>query len=189
LREDLFLGRIALFLPQICLEVDPIVWTKIDRSIATPCPALLAVTLFTSCFRSYLPLLAGRPCGTSLPPGETEAGSAGEQPDQGITRPTVRQWASPAGPLPFQVQGASFFSPIGHRSYALKTPSTFTSAAHRFCLPSLRPPVASAHIPRPGSGSPGTGAAAPRCRRGSRSADRYAGPAPPHSPWDRCPHI
>jgi hypothetical protein len=51
------------------------------------------------------------------PSGETEAGSAGTQPDQGITRSTVRQWSSSA-PGSSPPPGA-FRATIGHRSSCL----------------------------------------------------------------------
>ena len=50
-------------------------------------------------------------------PGETEAGSAETQPDQGIARPTVCRWHS-AAPKGFALLGA-LCSPIGHQSPCL----------------------------------------------------------------------
>ena len=51
-------------------------------------------------------------------PGETEAGSAGTQPDQGITRSTVCRKALQRSGLASPVPG--HFYPFGHPSYALK---------------------------------------------------------------------
>jgi len=46
-------------------------------------PAVLTVTLPLVAAPGRLLLLTARGCGTSLVPGETEAGSAGEQPAKG----------------------------------------------------------------------------------------------------------
>jgi hypothetical protein len=64
-------------------EVDPIVWTKNERSFATTSPALVAGTLPLIPSSDRLLLWGRRRCGTSLAPGETEVGSAGEQPTKG----------------------------------------------------------------------------------------------------------
>ena len=57
-------------------EVDPILWTEKERSFATPLQVFL-----TGSFD--LLLLAQHPGGIAVLPGETEAGSAGEQPAKG----------------------------------------------------------------------------------------------------------
>jgi hypothetical protein len=58
------------------------------------------------------------PLSSTVPsPGETEAGSAETQPDQGIARPTVCRWHS-AAPKGFALLGALFL-PIGHQSPCL----------------------------------------------------------------------
>jgi hypothetical protein len=62
------------------LEVDPIVRTKNERSFATPGPVVMTATLAVV---GRLLLLAGHSYGTSRSPGETAAGSAGEQPAKG----------------------------------------------------------------------------------------------------------
>ena len=82
-------------------------------------------------------LFARQGCGTSSAPGETEAGSAGTQPDQGIARPTVcRKAIVPRG---WQPRPRGAFSPFGHRSYALKI-----QPGH--CTGSLLHPQPAAHL-------------------------------------------
>src|SRR5215213_7059021 len=80
----------------------------------------LPTTLPLSCY--CLPLLACLALCVwyaSLP-GETEAGSAGEQPDRGIARPTVRQGCIlSCGPRPRWWSGGLFPPPLGHRSPCL----------------------------------------------------------------------
>jgi hypothetical protein len=58
------------------VKVDPIVWTKNERSFATP----MQVCLTRNC---KLHLRLPRPYGIALAPGETEVGSAGEHPAKG----------------------------------------------------------------------------------------------------------
>jgi hypothetical protein len=57
-------------------EVDPILWTKKGRSLATLLPAFLTGNV-------RLHLLLGPACRIDLAPGETEVGSAGEHPAKG----------------------------------------------------------------------------------------------------------
>ncbi len=64
-------------------EVDPVVETKNGRSFALSRPALVTVTRPLVAALGGLLLLTAGGCGTSLGPGETEAGSAGEQPAEG----------------------------------------------------------------------------------------------------------
>src|SRR5262249_32771911 len=92
-----------------------------------------------------------------LPPGETEAGSAGEQPDRGIARPTVCQGRiSEAAPDPrWWLGGLLLPSPLATRVHALNTPRASlpgllrrSRGAARGCLccraigPSCRPALA-----------------------------------------------
>jgi hypothetical protein len=56
--------------------VDPILWTKKGSSLATPLPAFLTGNI-------GLLLIVLQPSAIACAPGETEAGSAGEQPAKG----------------------------------------------------------------------------------------------------------
>ena len=58
------------------VEVDPILWTKKGPSLATPLPAFLTGNV-------GLLLIVLQPSAIACSPGETEAGSAGEQPAKG----------------------------------------------------------------------------------------------------------
>src|SRR5271154_5094783 len=68
--------------------------------------------------RLGLLLCVGQACDTSTGPGGTEAGSAGAQPHQGITRSRVCRKAL-QGPGTGE-PGLGAFSPFGHPSHALK---------------------------------------------------------------------
>ena len=57
-------------------EVDPILWTENEPSLATPVQVFLTGTL-------QLTLLRQRRRVIAKSPGETEVGSAGEQPTKG----------------------------------------------------------------------------------------------------------
>ena len=90
-------------------------------------------------------------------PGETEAGSAGEQPDQGITRPTVRQGCISTRAPPTQVvRGPGGFPPLDTGVHAWKT---------LLPLPSASPPgqgFTSVPSPGPAAGSSAHARSAPR---------------------------
>ena len=64
--------------------------------------------------------------GTVRSPGETEAGSAGTQPDQGITRPTVCRWHSPD---PGQHPGRGLSPPSDTGVHASENPTLAPAAA------------------------------------------------------------
>jgi hypothetical protein len=107
------------------LRTEPLAPDRLEPVAALPAfsrSVILSATAALLCWCSLPASLAlARPCGTLALPGETEAGSAGEQPDQGIARPMVRQWCIPIGPHPRRWLGAYFLPcPIGHQSYALK---------------------------------------------------------------------
>jgi hypothetical protein len=83
-------------------------------------------------------------CATFPLPGQTEAGSAGEQPDRGITRPTVRQWCISIWP-PAHVGGpGALLAPIGHQSYASENASVPSPLE---TLPSPRSPGFHTNLP------------------------------------------
>jgi len=110
----------------------------------------LCCLLPSTCSCSRPPL-----CCTVTAPGETAAGSAETQPDQGITRPTVCRWHSVD---PGQQPGRGLLLAIGHRSP---------------CLEKSR--GSGGRAPRPGSSSSLNSSPLPPCGSSWLSSTRGSG--------------
>ena len=182
---------------RLLFEVDPSVWTKSERSFATSCPALMAVTLPLVAWLPHWATCSCLSAAVAVHPSRRvkrrrallASNPPRDSPVEGVPKGHLGPKARSAYPW-------GLFTPFGHRSHALKNATdlyersapltaTWTNALARLTLP---PAAALPRRPPPASGSPTPGAASPHCRRGSTPRALPATRARSRTPSGTAPH-